>query len=223
MISIDDRVLVIAAHPDDEILGAGGLMATYPGTCVAIASEGTSAERPSDDGEPYIARLARKRAASLEASKVLRSVIVREGDYLDQQMELKPSLIGWVEDVVRETRPTVVATHAPTDLNADHRVVAEATAVAVRPYARGDVRLLIGFTVDLVQAPWAPPPSLRLYLPLTEAALAGKLAALRCYDREMRDWPHPRSYRAIESLSRVMGSIIGAAAAEPYALTWGVL
>lgn len=223
----EGRTLVIAAHPDDEVLGAGGLMATYPGACVVIVSEGTSNETP-EPGPDYVCydvRLDMKRYATRAACQVLQSVLIREGDFRDQQMELKPPLTRWIEQILTEIRPTTVVTHCPTDLNSDHRVVAEAVAIATRPFTNpgSTVSWLLGFHVDVEDTPWSASRYPTLALPLDESALRRKLDALRCYAKEMRPWPHPRSFEAIEHHARWCGSVIGVPAAEPYMLIRGVL
>ena len=218
----NERILVIAAHPDDEVLGAGGLMATYPGCSVAIASDGTEAEYSP---EPYRDRRDARWLSAREAAKCLGSIIVREGDFIDQQMKLSRYLVEWTETIVREIRPTLVLTHNPTDLNSDHRVVTEAVAIATRPYARtGDgVRALLGFSVDTMPMPSLHQQCPQLLLELSAKALEMKLEALSCYASQMRDWPHPRSYKAIEYQARWLGATVGISAAEPYTLIWGVM
>lgn len=217
---IPSPALIVAAHPDDEVLGAGGFTARHPGTMIAVVSEGTSREA-GDVG----ARLAAKRRATLEAALLLGGRVVAEGDFEDQRLQLVPELVGWIERVVRESGPVSILTHSPRDLNQDHRVVAEAVAVAARPYsaAGAGVKMLLGFHVDPRPAPWAEASAPRLFLRLTEDDLRRKLAALGCYAEAgaMRDWPHPRSLEAVRHHAHWLGSTIGAPAAEAYDLVWG--
>lgn len=220
----DAHVLVIAAHPDDEVLGAGGFMAHHPGCSVAIVSEGTSSEH-SDPG--YYTVLAAKRAATQRAAVALSFVVVREGDFPDQQLAFTRALQEWVEAVVVETRPDVVLTHRPTELNRDHRVVSEAVQVACRPYCQTGkaVRLLLGYPVDPLGFPTPRYIAGALTLPLTEGELSQKLLACQAYAEAgaFRDWPHPRSLRAVETHARATGHAVGVPAAEAYELLWGLL
>jgi LmbE family N-acetylglucosaminyl deacetylase len=155
---------------------------------------------------------------------VLQSKIVGEGFFPDQQLKLSPTLVQWIENIVSTNNPTVVLTHCPTDLNMDHRVVAEAVMLATRPFSKSGklVSWVLGFTVDVDQLP-ALNLVTKVVLPLTEAALALKLKALHCYGNEMRAWPHPRSYEALEHHMRWFGSTIGYPAGEPYMVIRGIL
>lgn len=225
MMFSEGPTLVVAAHPDDEVLGAGGWMARFPGAKVAIISEGTSAEALAVP-DTYVSRFAAKRAASERAAALLGSEIVWQGTRRDQRLHDIPltTVIADVVDVLRKVSPAIVLTHHPADLNQDHRAVTEAVLVATRPFTTSGlyVRAVLGFTVDVVTAPGR---SLKaggeFMLGLTEDQLALKLRACAEYHHEMRDWPHPRSLRALEALARISGARIGREAAEPYTLLWG--
>lgn len=226
-IPADAHCLIVAAHPDDEVLLAGGFMAHHPGCSVAIVSEGTSTERLAADEDSHYGLLERKRRATVKAAQVLNSITVREGEFPDQQLELTRPLQNWIESVIEENRPDVVITHLSTELNRDHRIVAEAVTVACRPFcATGQtVKLVLGASVDVMQLSGLSALAGPLVLPLTEQELQSKLAACRAYEAAgaMRDWPHPRSLTAIEVLARATGFRIGVAAAEAYTLLWGQL
>lgn len=213
------NALIIAAHPDDEVLGAGGWMARYPGTKVAIVSEGTSAECTQKE---FMKRLAIKRAATAMAAQVTKSEVVWEGEYTDQCLQVRPVLIDDLTAVIRRAMPHVILTHAASDLNQDHRVVAEAVAVAARPFLSQWVRAVLAFTVDV----WTAPGMTRqtggdVFLALTEDQLEMKLRACALYGDAMRAWPHPRSIEALRVLARATGARVGRPAAEHYSLLWG--
>jgi LmbE family N-acetylglucosaminyl deacetylase len=225
----DAHVLVIAAHPDDEVLGAGGLMAHRAGCSIAIASEGTSSETDTSLGAhmSHDHFLTAKRKATQEAAGILNAMVVREGEFPDQRMTLTRPLQEWIEDVVRETRPDVVLTHHPDELNEDHRVVARAVQVACRPYGSSGatVGALLAFHVDPLGLLPAPSRGATLLQPLSESELDRKRAALAVYHEAgaLRDWPHPRSLQAIIAGARALGSSQGLHAAEAFTLLWGHL
>lgn len=223
-LSSETHVLVVAAHPDDEVLGAGGLLAHHPGCSVALVSEGTSNETIARGGRGYGEFLAAKRTATQEAMTILQAMTVREGEFPDQRLALTRPLQDWIETTIEETRPDVVLTHSLAELNHDHRIVAEAVAVACRPFcATGlPVRWVLAFHVDPLGLPGQPHEP-TIILPLADAELQRKLQACRAYEKAgaLRTWPHPRSVRAVEMQARALGSRWGLSAAEGYSVIWG--
>jgi LmbE family N-acetylglucosaminyl deacetylase len=215
--------LVVAAHPDDEVLGAGGWMARFPGASIAIMSEGTLAP----DALRHAEKLRMKRAATQRAAVRLQSTVVWEGHFKVLHLHLVGHpLVEAIEGVLRQVRPTTVLTHQPTDLNQDHRVVAEAVLVATRVYTDSGhtVQTVLGFTVDPVSAPsLSHTQGGEVFVTLTEDQLQQKLQACAEYETEMHAWPHPRSVEALEHLARWSGARVGRPAAEPYTWLWGCL
>lgn len=219
-----ESTLVIAAHPDDEVLGAGGWMAKYPGCKVAILSEGTSAQ-PGMMETGYDDRLAAKRHATKNAVAWLGAEVVYEGDFPDQQLAItNPRLHGVVAELLMAYQPTTVLTHDPQELNADHRVVSEVVTVACRPFTDAGHRLqrLLAFSVDALPLVGPPVPPLgTIFCALTASHLQDKLDALACYAAELRPWPHPRNREALTAYHRWLGAVAGCEYAEPYTLIWG--
>lgn len=219
------RTLIIAAHPDDELLGAGGWMARYPGCEVAIVSDGTQTEHEvTEGGRSWLEYLSAKEGALQEAAKLIGFSVIRIGDFPDQQIQFTRGLQEWVESVVSEVRPEIVISHSIKELNRDHQVVAEAVRVACRPASRsgGSLNMLLAFHVDpMGLETWEP----NLYVPLAEDELSRKLQALAFYEKigAIKPWPHPRSIRAIETCARHYGSKLSCPAAETYELIWGQL
>ena len=204
-------------------------MARHPGTQVLIVSEGTSAQVFEGDAGgvgpmSYTGRLAEKRRCTRVALGRLNATLVAEGTFVDQRLERsRLEICRWIEGHLRVVRPAVVLTHNPTDLNLDHRIVAEAVAVAVRPYTEAGrgIRTVLGFHVDPWPAPSLLAPAPTVFLSLVPWELDGKLAACAAYQSEMRPSPHPRSLDAIRAHAHLIGHWVGVEAAEPYTLYWG--
>ncbi len=217
-----NRVLVIAAHPDDEVLGCGGTMAAHvqrgDTVRVAILAQGLASRSPATAGE-----LRALRECARAANALLGVTDLRFGDFPDNEMDGAPRLavIKHVEAIVEEFRPVVVYTHHPGDLNVDHRRVSEAVVTACRPQPGHPVEDVLFFEVPSstewqICAPYGrfEPNWFADITPTLEA----KREALRAYGSEIRPWPHARSVEAVTSLARWRGASAGVQAAEAFVL-----
>jgi LmbE family N-acetylglucosaminyl deacetylase len=213
-------VLVIAAHPDDEVLGVGGTVARHAAAGdevhSVVVSEGASSRYPSGADEEL-------REAGLAAAKILGAQAPRFLGLRDQQLDAIPLLevIRPVEAVVRDLSPEIVYTHHWGDLNRDHRVVSEAVMVACRPAGGGPPRRVLCFETPS-SSEWSPPdPALR-FTPTVfvdiAATLEKKLTAMACYATEVRPHPHPRALESLRARAAVWGQHAGLAYAEPFVL-----
>ena len=216
------RVLTVAAHPDDETLGAGATMAKLAAmgheVWVCILADGVT----SRHGYVELQKECAKRAADvLGVSNVVFCELP------DQRLDALPLLdvITPIERCIGEFHPDVVFTHFSQDANQDHRVVFQATLVAARPLAGLSVQRLLCYETPS-STEWAPPFPGSVFSPNVFVEVAGtlprKLDALREYERthsnEMRPYPHPRSYEAIEAYAKRHGAAAGVRAAEPFML-----
>ncbi len=220
-----NRTLIIAAHPDDEVLGCGGaiLKLTRAGAEVHLAflADGIGARNP--DPAQRRAELARRRAAAEAAARILGVASLSFDDLPDNRLDSIPLLdiTQKVEALIDQHRPTTLFTHHAGDLNIDHRRTHQAVITACRPQRGHPVRTLLCFEQPS-STEWQPPGSGLAFTPHwfvdISATLAGKLAALEAYAAELRDWPHPRSRQGIEHLARWRGASVGCDAAEAFML-----
>lgn len=215
-----ERILVVAAHPDDEVLGCGGTLARR------IAHGATATVLILTDGglQRYGAeQIARLKTAARAAGEALGYSDVRFCDLPDQELDALPlvRVVRAIEAVVEELRPDTVFTHHEGDVNYDHNVALRATMAAVRPLRMPFVRRVYSYSVlssteqgplDL-GAPFAP----NVYEDISDY-LEVKCRALACYESECRPFPHPRSLEAVRAHARVTGAAVGCAAAEPFVL-----
>lgn len=220
-----NRTLIIAAHPDDEVLGCGGaiLKLTAAGAEVHIAflADGIGARNP--DPARREAELAQRRAAAKAAARILGVASLSFDDLPDNRLDSIPVLdiTQKVEALIDQHRPTCLFTHHAGDLNIDHRRTHQAVITACRPQRGHPVRTLLCFELPS-STEWQPPGSGLAFTPHwfvdISATLEGKLAALDAYAAELRDWPHPRSRQGIEHLARWRGASVGCDAAEAFML-----
>ena len=215
-------MLVVAAHPDDEILGCGATMAKHARhgdrVHVLLLAEGMTSRRwpspPTAEDRRALEKLAE---ATRRANRIVGSTSVEWGGFPDNRMDSIDLLtvVKRVETAVERFRPEIVYTHHAHDVNIDHRITHEAVLTACRPIPAHCVKRLLYFEV-VSSTHWRTPP--RVFSPawMTDVSrtLPAKLKALHAYALEMRPWPHARSYRAVEALARWRGSVVGCKASE---------
>jgi len=220
------RVLVIAAHPDDEVLGCGATAARLvkEGHEVhfAILGEGmTSRHRERVDA--LAAQLAGlHRQAHAAATKLgVKNLVLHK--LPDNRLDTLPLLevVKIIEDLVARLSPETIYTHHGGDLNVDHGVIHRAVLTATRPMAGHPVREIYAFEVPS-STEWAfqrlePPFRPNVFVDITHT-LEAKIAAMECYETESRKFPHPRSPEALRAVAMRWGSVAGCAAAEAFEL-----
>ncbi len=216
-------LLVVCAHPDDEVLGCGGYIAKRSRlgdeVTVAFVADGVG----SRVGSSFVIELEARRAAARKAGEILGVSRMLFSDFPDNQLDTVPLLkvIQYVEDLVEKYKPSLVMTHHWGDLNVDHRIVNQATVTAVRPLPGGIVKELLFCEVPS-STEWQVSGTSQTFIPnwyedISEV-LPVKLDALRAYEMETRSWPHPRSLLSVEYLARWRGSACGVGAAEGFVL-----
>ena len=218
-------VLVIAAHPDDEVLGCGGtlLKLARAGAEIHLAflADGIGARNP--DPAQRQAELDQRRAAARAAADILGAASIHFDVLPDNRLDSIPllDLTQRVEALIARYRPTTLFTHHVGDLNIDHHRTHQAVMTACRPQSGHPVRTLLCFEVPS-STEWQPPGSGTPFTPNwfvdIGATLDGKLAALAAYAAEVRDWPHPRSREGVQYLARWRGATLGCEAAEAFML-----
>jgi len=221
------KILVVAAHPDDEILGCGGTVAAHAQAGdevhVVVMAEGATSRGAHRDAEADRQALAHLREVANQANGLLGAASVTLHGLPDNRMDSLDRLdvIKLVEGEVRRVQPDTVYTHHAGDLNIDHRIVHESVLTACRPQPGHPVKTLLFFEIAS-STEWMPSSSAPVFAPNWFAdishTLALKLKALECYRSEMRAWPHARSVEALEHLARWRGASVGMAAAEAFML-----
>ena len=220
-------ILVVAAHPDDETLGAGGTVARFAGqgceVWVCLLCDGVT----NRHSEVNLQRECAERACT-----VLGAGHVVFCDLPDQRLDALAlvDVITPIERCVADLQPEIVLTHFPGDVNQDHRIVFEATMVATRPTPETPVRTVMCFETAS-STEWAAPFPASTFAPNVfvdiTATLPRKLAAMKMYAgthvSEVRPYPHPRSYEAIEVYAKRQGVLAGTGAAEPFMLVRDVV
>lgn len=218
-------IVILAAHPDDEALGCGGTIAKLAdeGATIHVAFLADGVLSRADGADSQQAELTARRAAAQKACDILGVKSVSFGDFPDNRMDTIALLdiIKPIETLFDAYRPDTVFTHHAGDMNIDHQRIHEAVATACRPQRGHPVKTLLCFEVPS-STEWQLPGSAPTFSPnwfvdISET-LDRKLAALNAYAAELRDWPHPRSRRAVEHLAHWRGATVGLDAAEAFIL-----
>jgi LmbE family N-acetylglucosaminyl deacetylase len=220
------KVLVVAAHPDDEVLGCGGTMARHAAAGdevrVLILAEGATSRRAKREPARDRDALAGLGRAAMLAAKRLGIAHTELEKFPDNRMDGVDLLdvVKAIESRVAKFRPEVVYTHHAADLNVDHRVAHQAVLTACRPLPGATVARILCFEVPS-STEWQSPAGGHFapdWFVDISRTLQAKIKALQAYAGEMRPWPHARSLRAVEHLARWRGASAGLEAAEAFVL-----
>ncbi len=216
-------ILVVAAHPDDEVLGCSGYIANKVRSgdevFVTFLSDGVTSRL----GNLGLQEIESRRNAARLASKVLGVSDVSFGDFPDNKLDASPLLevIKSIEAVVERVRPQIVLTHFGGELNIDHRIVNQAVLTACRPAPKQGVKEILFFEVPS-STEWQVPTEGKAFTPTwfedISETLDLKIKALTVYEHELREWPHPRFIKAVEHLAHWRGASCGVDAAEAFVL-----
>lgn len=220
------NVLVIAAHPDDEVLGCGGTIARLAAdglnVFVAILGEGITSRyqsREQADQESVGAMGVRSR----QVAELLGAKDLFTYGLPDNRFDSVPLLetVKIIEDLVEKIRPRVIYTQHGGDLNIDHVAVFRATLTATRPMMGSVVREVYAYEVpsstEWAFGQFAPAFCPNVFVDIS-STLELKIRAMQCYESEARAFPHPRSLEALHAIASRWGSVAGMKAAEAFAL-----
>ena len=214
------NILVVAAHPDDEVLGCGATIAQAirGGAKVDIVfmADGESS-RKTGGPEAVEARktMARKASSCLGANPPIFL------GFPDNQMDSVDflNIVQKLEAVIEKAAPDVIYTHHHGDLNIDHTLTYKAVMTACRPTPESTIKAIYGFEI-LSSTDWTGIPE-ALFQPncfrvLSTEDMQAKLRALKCYSAEIRAFPHARSERTTITLAELRGSQSGRTCVEAF-------
>ncbi len=228
LVGSDARLLVVAAHADDDALGAGGTIARArsagAAVHVVVCSHSVLSRGLEPDGAERV-KVRRCAAAQQAAGHLGASLTLL--DLPDNVFESVPllELVQNLEAVVADFRPTAVLSHSAADLSRDHELVSRAALTVARPLPDRPIALLafeIRSATDWTVGTGAHfEPS--VWVALDERAWRTKLELLDIYADELRPSPHARSVEGVDALARYRGTQVGVERAEAFALLRAVV
>jgi len=205
------KILIISAHPDDEVLGMGGtikkLTEQKHKIHLCVVSEGASAQYSDKN------MIKKRQNACKKAGKLLGISSFDFFNFPDAKLDLVPQLeINLkLEKIIKEFKPKIVYTTPFHDLSKDHQKVFESSLVASRPHHSSVKKILTYEIPGFVKTPFSP----NVYENITDF-FNHKLKALKEYESEIEDFPHPRSLESIENLCIQRGIEAGCKKAESF-------
>lgn len=221
------NILVVAAHPDDEILGVGGTVARHVAkgdkVYAMILGEGQTSrgEHREDISGEVVAELHKN---TLESAKAVGFSDVYFADFPDNRFDQVDLLdiVKVVEKKICELKPEIIYTHYGQDLNVDHQYTSRAVLTATRPIGEYTVKEIYAFET-LSSTEWNfdysahQPFCPNVYVDITDY-YQKKEDAMKCYVSELCEFPHPRSLEGMDVLSRTRGMAAGMKRAEAFQL-----
>lgn len=223
---INKKIMIIAAHPDDEILGCGGTIARLVSeghqVYIFILAEGITSRNVIRNREVFENELLGLKKIAIQANNILGVSEVELLDFPDNRMDNvdRLDIIKIIEKKILEIQPAVIYTHFYNDLNIDHRIVSDAVITATRPVFGQCVKEIYFFEVPS-STEWQFGNQSERFNPnvfstLTDFQFEKKMEALHIYESEMREYPHPRSYKGVEILNQFRGLMVGVRYAESF-------
>jgi LmbE family N-acetylglucosaminyl deacetylase len=228
--SIDNqRILVVVAHPDDELLGLGASIhrLVHRHGCEAravILGEGLTSRSATRDTEHWATDLAKHRGNIAQAASSIGYASTGIYDFADNRFDSVDLLdiIKVVEQEKEGFQPHLIFTHHGGDTNIDHRRTFEAVVTACRPLPGEPARTILACETPSStewQATSYPQPFLpNFFLAVSEEDVAAKIKGMEAYEFEKRPYPHPRSPEALRLLAQRWGVVTGQHLAEAFML-----
>ena len=214
------KVLVIAPHPDDEVLGCGGTIARYTkngdDVYLCVVTKAYTPDWPEDE-------IKERRDEVLRVNRILG---IKKTYFLDlptAKLDTIPQkeLNEVIAQVTNEVQPEIIYIPHGGDVNNDHRLVFDAAMVAIRPRPGPVIKRVLSYET-LSETEWAAPSKESAFMPNVYVDISGaletKLKAMAEYKSELKEFPHPRSLEAISALAKVRGATVGVEAAEAFRL-----
>tara|TARA_Y100000590_G_scaffold434999_1_gene553908 strand:- start:658 stop:1344 length:687 start_codon:yes stop_codon:yes gene_type:complete len=214
-----NKILIVAAHPDDEILGCGGTILKFRKNSeinVIFMTDGTSARGIN------IKEKKKRRSNCEKLFKYLKINKPLFFNFPDNQMDKVPLLkiIKKIELLIKKIKPDTIFTHYSECLNIDHRITCQAVLTACRPLKKNPVKKILSFEI-LSSTEWSKNKNKSFepnYFIDISKEFKNKINALKFYKKELRKYPHSRSIKGVETLARFRGISCGVNYAEGFYL-----
>jgi len=218
-LKIMNKILVVAAHPDDEVVGVGGTILKHIGVgdrvSILLLGDGVTSRGAS------VTDIKKRRDQAKQAARVLGVEKVIVEALPDNKFDSVPLLdiVKKVEKVIYIIKPNIVYTHFGDDLNIDHRLTFQAVLTVCRPQPKFFVKKILAFET-LSSTEWQVKKKNKLFCPSEYNDIGKfinkKIKAMEIYSDELKKYPHPRSKEGIRILAQYRGLEVGYKYAEAF-------
>ena len=218
------KIMVIAAHPDDELLGSAGTLLLFKEKGyqikVVFISDGESSRSLKKNKFIYINK---RKEQALEVSKLCKFKKPVFGDFPDNSLDTVPilNIIKFIESEILKFNPNIIFTHNENDLNIDHKIVFNSVVTATRPSTKTFVKAIYCFeTPSSTEVNFSSNRSNfnpNLFFDITHL-INTKIKLLKIYKNEIKKYPHFRSFEGIKVLAKYRGAQIGVKYSEAFYL-----
>lgn len=219
------NVLIVAAHPDDEVLGCGGTIAKLVkqkhNVYTLILGEGKTSRIANDFSIKE--ELSILNQEIIQANKILGITKVYTRNFPDNKFDTVALLdiVKEIEEIKEEVNPEIIYTHHFGDMNIDHQVTLKAVLTATRPMKNECVKEIYSFEIPS-STEWGSFSAGSMFIPNIFQDISDtidiKVKAMGQYKSELREYPHPRSLQHIKELARVNGTKVGLSYSENFVL-----
>lgn len=225
------KILIVAAHPDDEILGCGGtiikLLNEGRRCKIIFLAEGSSARFDIKTDQDKIAEDIKQRTLSaIKAMNIIGCDNYKFYNLPCGRLDSIPliELGKFIEKEIKHFQPDTIFTHSFVDVNNDHRLVFQAVLQATRPNALNFVKKVYSFEI-LTSTEWRFHEAFKpnFFIQLSEQQLQQKILALNAYQSEVHEFPYPRSEEGLKTQAQYRGMQIGCNYAEAFTLIREIL
>lgn len=214
------KILVVAAHPDDELLGCGGSLAKLSkdkcNIFTLFFTDGVSSREKNKKNEDN-----QRKKNALKSLKIIGVKQSKFLSYPDNALDKVPliKITKEIEKVIMKFKPHTIFTHSNVDLNIDHEIISRAVVTATRPKPNFCVKNIFLFETlsstewnfNLKKKSFNP----NYFIDITKS-IKTKIKAAKAYKQEISPWPHPRSINGIKNLAKYRGQSVGVKFAEAF-------
>jgi LmbE family N-acetylglucosaminyl deacetylase len=211
-----DKIMIVAAHPDDEVLGCGGTIARFLSersieVATLILGEGVTSRDKNRNRDSWKEEIESLKTNIIDANRVLGIEKVFSFDFPDNRFDTVAliDIVKVIEEVKQSFMPDAIFTHFANDMNIDHAITNKAVLTATRPMSDEPVKEIYAFEV-LSSTEWNFPLSFSpdMFVDIGNN-LKKKQDAMSVYSNELRQFPHPRSIDGIELNAKTWGMKVG--------------